>query len=47
MKLKGYKNLYIHDASTGIIIPIIMASCEEEGDSLYIKVLRKNNLITI
>ena len=47
MKSKTYKKLYLHDISTDIIIPISRVYCKEEGDSLYIKVLRKLNSITI
>ena len=44
---KTYKKLYLHDVSTDIIIPISMVCFKEEGDSLYIKVLRKLKCIEI
>lgn len=44
---KKYKKLYIHDIATGIITPVSMIYAIEEGDDLYIKVLRKSNSIII
>ena len=42
-----YKNLYLHDIATGIIAPVSMIYAIEEGDDLYIEVLRKSNSIII
>ena len=42
-----YKKLYLHDVATGIIAPVSFVYYVEEGDDLYIRVLRKLNSITI
>ena len=42
-----YKNLYLHDVATSIIAPVSFVYYVEEGDDLYIRVLRKLNSITI
>ena len=42
-----YKKLYLHDVSTGIITPVSFIYYVEEGDDLYIEVLRKSNSIII
>ena len=44
---KHYKNLYLHDVATGIITPVSFIYYVEEGDDLYIRVLRKLNSIII
>ena len=44
---KHYKNLYLHDIATGIIAPVSIIYAIEEGDDLYIEVLRKSNSIII
>ena len=44
---KHYKKLYLHDVSTGIITPVSFIYYVEEGDDLYIRVLRKLPSITI
>ena len=42
-----YKKLYLHDVATGIIVPVSFVYYVEEGDDLYIRVLRKLSSITI
>ena len=42
-----YKKLYLHDVATDIITPVSFVYYVEEGDDLYIRVLRKLKSITI